>query len=253
MKYDMEDIEYYVREVLGSGYLRGLFISNDAVTGDLSVEDADIITNFSPLTFLQSYHGYNNYDVYMGMTKLVIRPKKANYVIKIPFTGYYNYNYNEYNNDFEEFYLGHEREHSNCCDQEMALYEDATEQLRNILLPIEFVGMIDGLKIYIQEKYKTDFDGYEFNMESDAEEKKSTSAQKKICSKISEETKTALSDIFVGLLIQEYGIKNTIDMLEEIEDLEIYDLHSGNYGFGRDNRCVIFDYAGYTDDYYCDE
>ena len=52
MKYDTEDIEYYVREVLGIGYLRGLFINKDAVAGDLSVEDADIVTNFSPLTFL---------------------------------------------------------------------------------------------------------------------------------------------------------------------------------------------------------
>ena len=184
----------------------------------------------------------------MGMTKLVIVPKETNYVIKIPFTGYYNYSYNEDTNDFDDYALGHERECSNCCDQEIALYEDATENLRKILLPVEFVGMIDGLNIYIQEKYKTDFDGYYY--QDEAYTLKENSAQKKICSKIKTETKTSLSDVFIGLLIQEYGIKNTTDILEEIEDLEIYDLHGGNYGFARDNRCVIFDYAGYSESYY---
>lgn len=248
MKYNTEDIEYYVREVLGSGYLRGLFINKDAVTGDLNVEDTDIVTNFSPLTYVQSYYEYNNYNVHMGMTKLVIVPKKANYVIKIPFTGYYDYSYNEDTNDFEDYALGHERECSDCCDQEIALYEDATENLRKILLPVEFVGMIDGLNIYVQEKYKIDFDGYYYG--NDYNPSSSISARKKISTKISVETQTGLSIAFVEFLIQSYGIKDTVSILEEIEDLNIYDLHGGNYGFARDNRCIIFDYAGYSDNYY---
>ena len=128
------------------------------------------------------------------------------------------------------------------------MYEDATENLRKILLPVEFVGMIDGLNIYVQEKYKIDFDGYYYG--NDYNPSSSISARKKISTKISVETQTGLSIAFVEFLIQSYGIKDTVSILEEIEDLNIYDLHGGNYGFARDNRCIIFDYAGYSDNYY---
>ena len=67
---------------------------------------------------------------------------------------------------------------------------------------------------------------------------------------IFKENRYEIGKQLVEFLIQSYGIKDTVSILEEIEDLNIYDLHGGNYGFARDNRCIIFDYAGYSDNYY---
>lgn len=252
MRYVMDDIIKYVRESLGYGYLRGLFVSSDAVTGDINVEDAEIVTSFFPLGFVSTYHG-DDFDVHMGMTKLVIVPFRKNYVIKIPFTGYYTCDWDEGEGEYTNYSLEYERKGTNCCDKEIDIYNSAPDLLQKILMPLEYVGRIDKLKIYIQSKYTLAYEEWGLAYQDDYR-KTQTDTKNKIHSKIISDAHVLgcqFEEGFVGSLVEEYGIQNTSLIISMADDYDLFDdMHMGNYGFYNGNHCVVFDYAGYDVDYY---
>lgn len=256
MRYTKDEIIQYVREVFGQGYIEGAFISIDAVEGDIGPEDDEIMTGFSPDSYLVNFGDEEeDFRVFMGMTKLVIVPKNSDYVIKIPFTGYYEWDDAEeededgisYWEDRTNFRIAGYLQGSNVCDVEMEKYEWASGTLQEILLPNEFIGKVDGLDVYVQEKYKMCFadsicacEGSYF--------KTLNPAKRQIIRKLFDENHEYIGAAFIGSLIEQFGIGTTQKVLAELLDYD--DLHPGNYGYTRDGRCVVFDYAGYSGDYY---
>lgn len=257
MNYSKEDIVKYVRSVCGYHYIEGLFISDDVVNGDLAPEDAYIITNFA----IQSTANIDIYDdddieddyqVFMGMTKLVIVPKHKDYVIKIPFTGFYKEDeIIEDDWDYEPtFVLSRKRFGKSSCKKEIQIYSCSTQSLKKLLLPLEYFGNIDNISIYIQKKYQVDYSNTDYHWKDEAIDSIMPPIKKKLVEKVSKDTNSTLEWSFISLIIRQYGIKETYEMLNEINDWGISDLHAGNYGFDKNGNVIIFDYAGYEDNYY---
>ena len=152
MKYSAKEVIHYVREVLGYNFLQGLFIAEDAIFDDYTApEERKILTSVEPEVNCIDYLGNCSdldFEVCSGMTKLVIIPSNRNYVIKIPFTGFYSSGYDKdgYESDYQ---LIGEAKHDVCAD-ENCFYEQASEELQQVLTPNIFVANIDGISVYIQ-------------------------------------------------------------------------------------------------------
>lgn len=243
MKYSIKEIEYYVREALGYGKLEGLYIAEEAVMGDSDPADHEIITGFVPEPSFISYPDWDeDFQIYMGMTKLVIVPRKRNYVIKIPFTGFYSCTYDE--DGFETDFKPVGEATQDVCQIEDDFYENASDELQQILTPNFFIMNIDGLSIYIQEKYSTTYENSKYSFDIDYV-KTISPIKNKIINHV---TNKRLGKSFVGALIETFGITKAAKVVYETEYID--DLHRGNYGFAKDGRCMIFDYAGYNSNFY---
>lgn len=248
MKYSAKEVIHYVREALGYNFLQGVFIAEDAIFDyDTAPEERKILTSIEPevncIDYLGS-HWDSGIKICSGMTKLVIIPPNRNYVIKIPFTGFYSSDCDE--DGYESNYqLVGEAKHDVCSD-ENCFYEQASEELQQVLTPNIFVANVDGISVYIQEKYSTTYGEYEYC--SDLKYEKTISpAKKKIIDYITYE-QYAVGKSFVGALVDTFGIAKAARVVFEISNID--DLHCGNYGFAKDGRCMIFDYAGYNESLY---
>ena len=79
-----------------------------------------------------------------GASKLVLFPFEADYVIKIPFTGSYDLEY-------EDFYGAEEPDGWNYCRVEQQIYEAAKEHhFEELFLPLERIDEIEDYPVYIQ-------------------------------------------------------------------------------------------------------
>lgn len=243
MKYSIKEIETYVRETLGYGKLEGLYIAEDAIIGDTDPDDNEIITSFSPEpSFINYPEGNEDFEIRMGMTKLVIIPYKEDYVIKIPFTGFYSCDYDE--DGFEiNFKLAGEAT-ANVCEIEEELYEQASDAFQQVLVPNIYVMNIDELSIYIQEKYSVTYGDSEYRFDTDYV-KTISPVKNEIINHI---TNKRLGKSFIGTLIETFGIAKAAEIIHEINFID--DLHNNNYGFSKTGQCMIFDYAGYDSSYY---
>ena len=96
-----------------------------------------------------------NYEYHYGASKLVIIPKYENkYVIKIPFSGYFDYVYDEF-----YFFSNANEDEDKCwdyCLTELLIYRRAKkEKINQIFAKSRLIGTINDYPIYIQEKAKT--------------------------------------------------------------------------------------------------
>lgn len=243
MRYSIKEIEYYVREALGYGKLDGLYIAEDAVVGDLEPGDSEILTSFDPEpSFICSLEGDENFQVRMGITKLVIIPRGKDYVIKIPFTGFYSCEYDE--DGLETNFKPVGEATINVCGIEDNFYEAASDELQQILVPNHFIMNIDGLSIYIQERCSISFENSKYAFDVDYV-KTISPVKNKIIEHIMNDN---FGKSFVGKLAETLGIAKAAQVIHESDIIS--DLHRGNYGFAKDGHCMIFDYAGFENNYY---
>ncbi len=248
MKYSVEEVIHYVREALGYNFLQGLFMSEDAIFDDTDPDERKILTSIEPEVNYIDYLGCHfDFNIRMGMTKLVIIPSKRNYVIKIPFTGFYSSEFDE--DGYESNYQLRGAAKYDVCADENYFYEQASEELQQVLTPNIFVTNIDGISIYVQEKYSTTFGEYKYSCDAKYE-KTISPAKNKIIDYISywKDNLGNIGKSFVGALIDTFGISKAARVVFEISSID--DLHWGNYGFAKDGRCMIFDYAGYDENLY---
>ena len=83
-----------------------------------------------------------------GTTKAVIIPKDKDYVIKIPFNGYY-----DLNNEFFSFEAANEKDGWDYCKEEADRYKKISNNvLKDCFAETYLVGYIHDYPIYIQEK-----------------------------------------------------------------------------------------------------
>lgn len=221
----------YIENLVGAD-AKGLFISYEAVEGDCDPCDDYIYTNVDT----GSIFDFDDCDCHCGASKFVIRYK--NYVIKIPFTGYYCRDH-----ESDTIYLGGYWEAINPCAEEERIYEEASDEMKEILLPNIFIGNVnDCFPVYIQEAISCSF--YD-RPDKENEENEKTIAYK-ILRHIRRKTfhcNYRINITFLVPLVFKFGIEKIKEVMTDINEIE--DLHSNNYGYSADGKPVIFDYAGY--------
>lgn len=190
-----------------------------------------------------------SYDYFHGVSKCVIIPKGAEYVIKIPFTGaeeedeYWDDELEEYVNegrrywDYEYSRFG---EGWNYCEAEVILYHKAKSQnIEKILCKPRFIGKVGGHPIYIQERAKC----FCFCSNKIYTIDRTSKTTKKCKEKgYIEFNLTWQTDV-----LEYYGSKTFDKIMKFLNDEYITDdLHDANIGY-IGNRPVILDYSGWWD------
>ena len=190
-----------------------------------------------------------SYDT--GISKFVIIPNHLDYVIKIPFTGSYQRNFNysyESIEDIDDYsfisfcnsgtntpydYIAREIETYN-------YYKNTEENFLNFLLPSEKIGECCKINIYIQPKAEVYCDSCV------------TPTQKSIniINTMKEQEEffyySNLPDDWIALCLETLnGDKNKLCKLLDFFD-EFNDLHTANIGY-YNGHPVIIDYAGFHD------
>ena len=189
---------------------------------------------------------------YHGVSKCVIVIPESEYVIKIPFNGYWETDeyWDEedeewYKSDSEEFipFCGANYD-INCedasdwdyCENELIKYENAVDAgMEEFFAKITFYDYVNNYPIYLQEKVKE----YSWNNYVYSEEAEKTYNSNK-------ELQFRLPRQWAILAIDWYGEERYKEFLQYIKDNDINDLHSGNVGFAANGRPVILDYAGWN-------
>lgn len=218
----------YVTDIIGTN-ATGLYINAEAIEGTLDPDDDCIFSNVAENFAI----AYDDLPYFCGASKFVI--EYGNYVIKIPFTGFYNWETEE---EVKPILAGYWNE-KNPCEMEIDIYNNATDELKEILLPTIWVGNINNLvPIYIQRKIDVKYNGYLSNHRISNNNERLGNKVRKLNYDFS-----AIGTTGVYGLICKFGINLTRFLLNEIDE-SISDLHTGNYGYIEDNL-VIFDYAGY--------
>jgi hypothetical protein len=254
MNFNEKEIMNVVSQILGDN-ATGIYIHEDIVNRDISYEDADLLSSIGENPWhISEIEGY---AVSYGMNKMCIYPtnKRVPWVIKIPITGIYAFksdledsdeDEDDYDFDDDDF-LAREAiqtgmAQQDFCDEEIAIYENCSSDVQGIMARNYYVGHFNKIPIYIQEKVsschatinskygsKYDYITNEINFLMD------------INSGIENED-------FVYNIVLNYGITKAIEIFEELSST-VDDLHDGNYGYDRQGKAVIFDYAGYDSSY----
>lgn len=180
-----------------------------------------------------------------GMSKMVINSPKLDFVIKIPFNGYYSQTYyeNEDNDELEwcDFY---EAPTADCWDYCYAEYEKYRElkkrNLDSFVAATLFYKEMNGFRIFLQEKINL------------AHDKNITSSIKsrRIAKKWKEKEYYSMNLDWIAKCIDCYGEKKTKKFLDYCiyEDIDILsDTHSGNYGYRNDAAAspALLDFSGF--------
>lgn len=172
----------------------------------------------------------NNY----GATKGVLIFDDLDFVIKIPFSGYY------IDNDYIGF-TGSEFGW-NYCEDEIKYFNLAKEQnVEQFFVQTSYLTSIDGYPIYIQNYIP------EIGLRcSDYAIKTSEESKTKVRSICEEKNLTLPMNVqWLGRALEYYGEEALVKLLIFIKNLHLDDFHSDNIGFiGK--RPIILDYAGFN-------
>lgn len=254
-KYDVNEIFDMVKEVLGTSTPKGLFCDSDvAEEGSVMPTDLWILTDFDEASGI-NLDGTERFKVDSGVTKLCIIPNKGKYVIKIPYTGSYEYKTEYYDDELEDWVLienpvikPYRYTSRNICDEEIFLYDEASKDLKEFIAPLEFIGFVGEVPVYIQEKIDYSFSDSPYSTVNEDEyfTDESTKSRKKFIKKYC--FCTELDTIFVDQMIKKIGFTRAKEVIGEI-NYDIRDLHRGNYGY-INNECKLFDIGGYSSDYW---
>lgn len=134
--------------------------------------------------------------------------------------------------------LSYPCEDGNLMEKENNFYEEASSELKEVLLPNIYIGDYCGIPIYIQKKATSK---RFLNPSSDLD---SINLRRKF----QMATGSKLPSEFIITIIDTFGFNNAAALAEEIEFLGITDIHGGNVATLEDGFPVIFDYAGYEFD-----
>ena len=196
--------------------------------------------------------------VKQGCTKVVFyfRDLMPDYVVKIPFMGFYCLPGDVYDEDedinnivmtadiIDADPFGENANAWDYCERESNLYEMAMKShLEEFFAGTYFIGVYNGCPIYISEY--VDKYGWprvqqkKFQNEDDYE---------KIVSNL-ENGEEAFGKKITLYLIEKYGKEKIVNLLHFIDDYDICDLHSGNVFFTQNGNLKIVDYSGYNESY----
>lgn len=179
------------------------------------------------------------FDWDCGATKMVVIPENMDYVIKIPFNGYYD----EFEKKYYEYCYS-----QNYCENEIELYNEIFKEnplFAQFFLPLTRVEEFREWDVYIQPKCQiyNNMDYFErSNSYSKASLIKIKSDDVLNCAGLPDDWLAAVAEVLDDIEL----VKKFINFLESHNITE--DLHRCNIGYYED-KPVILDYAGYYDDF----
>ena len=188
-----------------------------------------------------------NMSVRYGASKLVCVPKDKKYVIKLPFNAVLDEGSDEEGFDADEIVrlIGASGDIEDAlwdyCAREVFLYEAArSDEIAFAFPETEYVGLINGWPVYVQEICKTLYEKENTKFPTEAEENK-------VISFLASKNKySTINDAWITMFCLQYGEEKTIELLDFIKFYKINDLHSSNIGFSAiDGRPVIVDFSGF--------
>lgn len=183
-----------------------------------------------------------------GVSKLVFVLKEQDWVIKIPFNGYYSNVLDdetcEYGKEEEEYWTFFQYAAENgwdYCNVELEKYESVQSRgLECFFADTRYLcSDKNNYPIYIQEKVIPC---------SDDKEKRTPS--KKSLELVKD--KHYFNDEWVAIAIDFYGehkVKQFLDYIENIDPIISDDLHTGNYGYRPDGSPCLLDFSGWSEDW----
>lgn len=254
MEFVKEEVLRLAEEVLGKSP-DGVYASKEFIYADCSDEEIKFYDCLNPdfhpiytnLEFTRTLKEDSaplikdrTYSLHNGVTKVVVIPKNKPYVIKFPITGLYA----PKKTVKGDFFL--EREANlNAIEEEIKIYNNSPDCLKEVLMPLIYVGMVGKVPIYVQEKFSETaeermlFDKYDELRESGNE------IFDRLECYLDEED--LIDGVWLERLIETYEEK-AIEVIKKIGCWPMEkDLHDGNYGYDKDNNPRIWDYAGYSD------
>ena len=183
-----------------------------------------------------------DYDVEYGATKLVLMPSNENFVIKIPFTGYYTEEFDGKEGKFKEIYYtfnGADNGSWDYCKCECERYLTAKqENLEKYFAKTTYLDSINDHPIYIQEKavIYVNSSKKEISLKEEETTRKKCSKQGTCCFNVH----------WLNDLLKYCGDKEFEDFLFFIKINGFNDdLHSTNIGY-IGNKPVLVDYSGFN-------
>ena len=179
------------------------------------------------------------FEHFYGATKIVLLFPNCDFVIKIPFSGYEDYEYG-----YESFlYATDSEDEWNYCETEANRYKMAKfEGFEEAFAKTEEVTRINGYPIYKQEKAVTLSEDERYN----SGEKQHTEKEEQEAEELEDTYCTDLSSFWICDAIAYYGKEFVKKLLDFLNWNEFTDLHSSNIGY-IDNIPVLIDYAGYNE------
>ena len=181
-----------------------------------------------------------------GVSKVAFIFNNFDWVVKIPFNGYYDMCWDEESEDYEEmiwYPFECAADGWNYCNTELLKYEQLEAKgLECFLAETRFLcHSANNYPIYIQEKVIP----YNEDKEERTPSKKSLSIVKE------KKIQSRLSKTWVATAIGFYGEEKTLEFLNYIAQIDIEmgaDLHEGNYCFRADGSPCLLDYSGWCED-----
>lgn len=247
MTYNNKEIMKIVKQILGDN-ATGVYINDQVVKRDLGNDDMPLVSQLGTTPFI--IQDTDDFKIESGLTRLCIIPKnkKIDWVIKIPITGVYK---EEFYNEDEGLYYEWDNENFkgltqagaseyDSCDEERSIYENASLDAKKFMADNIYIGLYNGIAIYIQEKTYICNSGMGWYKSRFGHDDKFLCHEVEYLFDVGADIE---SEIFLYNVILLIGFQKAIQIFEEFGNFD--DLHEQNYGFNSQGIPVLFDYAGY--------
>ena len=193
----------------------------------------------------------SDFDYRTGASKAVFVSDNYDYVLKIPFSGYWRYveerDEEGYLSDSKEEFVSYENagydSDWNYCESEESIYNNAVEYgVEQFFAATVFYGYTPtNYPVYTQPRVISYFD-YEYDHEKTYTKEEITHASDIIANS---RIQTGLRTEWIIDAIAAFGEDAVLKLISFIDLEGITDLHTSNYGYTLDGKPVIFDYAGW--------
>lgn len=242
MNFTNQKVYDYLREVLGSN-VDGLYLSRQ------SYDNGDKNEIFSNSNFKNENivpYETKNCKIYNGISRVTIVPNDEDFVIKIAFTGIYDYSEEIINGEIKQYFelvQGTDEELSPF-EEEYSVYNSLYTDSKPAFLQNIWVFDYCGLGIYLQPKVTSIYKPEKSILT--AEQKEELLNVSKSYSNNCQDKE--ISDGFIYDIIKFYGEDIAKKILADC--IYISDLHDQNYGYLENGQPVFFDYGGFDPDFY---
>ena len=179
---------------------------------------------------IQTAYGVSQY--------VIILPGKT--VLKVPFRGfYYGDPYAEDETECNDDYF--ESFDNNYSEVAVGVYQDALlKGIEEMFSKIEKIGFFSNSHPIYKQEYAESLCSKEIDVKED-----SLTKAREI--KIKSKRYLPFDTRWVALVIEKYGEEEIEKLMDFIEEEQIGDFHSGNYGFTAAGAPVVFDYSDFNE------
>ena len=220
-----------------------------AIDKFLSLEKDMRLTEDTFENFMNDHDSGLIEDYAHGSSKLVLFLKDANFVVKIPFTGYMidDGEYSDYCDNYYDFECAEEDDSGECwdyCTTEVTMYQRALAAgVEKYLLETKKIGEINGYPIYIQEKCVNFFDS---SVNAPTNKEKIASRNNLEDNNIYAEVLSSVFCFYCYLdIINGEDTYESFGRFNNFAEEYLSDIHNGNIGFNICGKPVILDYSGF--------